>query len=185
MFSKRKVYCLGKGYKKSCIQTTLCLFICGLTSSSCGVLRPRLILPIGQKKCFYSVCAYFKPCLVFSLLHLLLTLVSLKQTKKIQNVPHFFLIQKSKKSKKILNIQKNLKKNNQKNPKIHKNTKKNQKIRKSQKSLHWKSFTTCQKEKRRRRIFFDMWHVTCDTWHLTCDMGHVGGAEHSQKISVS
>ena len=64
MFFKRKVYCLGKGYKKSCIWTTLCLLLRWLTSSSCG--GRRLFFPVGQTKSFLFVCAYFKPFLVFS-----------------------------------------------------------------------------------------------------------------------
>ena len=50
----------------------------------------------------------------------------------------------------------------------------------------------------KKRIFFDMWHMTCDTWHMTydtwhvtcdmwnvtCDMWHVVGGEHSLKISA-
>ena len=38
----------------------------GLTSSSCGGLRPRLFLPFGQKRAYYAVLAHFWQFLVSS-----------------------------------------------------------------------------------------------------------------------
>ena len=40
--------------------------LCGLTSSSCGGLLPRLFLPFRQKRAFTAVCAYVRPFLVFN-----------------------------------------------------------------------------------------------------------------------
>ena len=49
---QKKSLLLREGLQKSYIPTTLCLLICGLTSSSCGGLWPWLFLPFRQKKAF-------------------------------------------------------------------------------------------------------------------------------------
>ena len=77
---KIKVYCSGKGSKNILYSDNTLLLICGLTSSSCGELL--------------SVCAYFKPFLVFS--------------SNLRNV--------YKKNKKIKKIKKKNYKKNPKNP---------------------------------------------------------------------
>ena len=38
----------------------------GLTSRSCGGLRPRIFCPLGKNIVLYAVLAYFTPCLLFS-----------------------------------------------------------------------------------------------------------------------
>ena len=121
-FSKEKVYCLEKGYKKFCIQTTLCLLIHGLNSSSCRGLWPRLYLPFGQKKAFIlflPILNHFWCSVVTFVTFFLVTLVTLKriQQKKYPKISKNYERKKSKYYKKSKIIPKKNKKKIKKRPK--------------------------------------------------------------------
>ena len=101
---------LREGLQKSCIRTTLCHLTCGLISSSCGGLWPRLLFSLWAKKSFYSVCAYLKTILVFSskIRKVFSNLSNFEKNPKIS--PKKFLFKNLKKSNKIKKIQKKPKK---------------------------------------------------------------------------